>query len=105
MKSVNGPPTESQRLCNSALAFSIDVLKPGGSFICKFYMSGDSKLLLEKFKQVYNNVSIAKPKSSRPVCYPSLVLLFLTPLGPYLFGVDIKQAYVGFKGSLFGCAG
>ncbi|KAH8152007.1 uncharacterized protein LAJ45_04000 [Morchella importuna] len=55
----------SIKLCNSALAFSIDVLKPGGSFVCKFYMGGDSKLLMEKFKQVYNKVSITKPKSSR----------------------------------------
>jgi hypothetical protein len=67
-------------------------------------MSGDSELLKKKFSQVYGSVYINKPTSSRSVSYPSLVLLFLTPLEPQLFGVDIKQAYVGLKGSLFGCA-
>ncbi|KAI5851556.1 cell division protein ftsj [Morchella snyderi] len=56
----------SIRLCNSALAFTIDVLKPGGSFVCKFYQSGDSPNLKRKFQKVYEEVHVFKPKSSRP---------------------------------------
>ncbi|KAK6528086.1 2' O-ribose methyltransferase, variant 2 [Arthrobotrys megalospora] len=31
----------SMELCTAALTFCIDVLKPGGSFVCKFYQGGD----------------------------------------------------------------
>ncbi|KAF3919930.1 hypothetical protein AA313_de0202853 [Arthrobotrys entomopaga] len=58
--------TVSMNLCNAALVFCIDVLKPGGSFVCKFYQGGADKNLLNNVERVFNNVKKVKPASSRP---------------------------------------
>lgn len=55
-------------MCNSALLFCIDVLKPGGSFVCKFYQGPEDRLLRDRLEAVFEKVIQDKPVASRPVC-------------------------------------
>ncbi|KAI5801462.1 FtsJ-like methyltransferase family protein [Peziza echinospora] len=56
----------SMDLCVSALLFCIDVLKPGGTFVCKFYQGTHDKELEKGLKKVFRKVTREKPESSRP---------------------------------------
>lgn len=56
----------SMDLCVSALLFSIDVLKPGGDFVCKYYSGGFDKELEAGLKMAFEKVTRDKPDSSRP---------------------------------------
>jgi 23S rRNA (uridine2552-2'-O)-methyltransferase len=61
-------PTDHIRivaLCEAAIAFAIDVLKPGGAFVCKVFKGGTEKVLLDELKQRFNSVRHAKPPASR----------------------------------------
>jgi 23S rRNA (uridine2552-2'-O)-methyltransferase len=52
-------------LCEAALEFARDVLKPGGSFLCKVLRGGTERQLLADMKRDFETVRHVKPKSSR----------------------------------------
>lgn len=52
-------------LADAALDFAIDVLAPGGAFVCKVFQGGAEGALLRRLKENFASVKHAKPKSSR----------------------------------------
>ncbi len=52
-------------LCDAALDFAKEVLKPGGTFLCKVLRGGTERELLEAMKQDFAMVRHIKPKASR----------------------------------------
>ena len=52
-------------LADAALDFAIDVLAPGGAFVCKVFQGGAEGELLARLKENFATVKHAKPKSSR----------------------------------------
>ena len=52
-------------LCEAALAFALEVLKPGGTFLCKVLRGGTEKELLAAMKKDFAAVKHVKPKASR----------------------------------------
>ena len=52
-------------LCEAALEFSLEVLKPGGTFICKVLRGGTERALLEVLKKRFGKVFHMKPPASR----------------------------------------
>ncbi|KAI5462741.1 FtsJ-like methyltransferase-domain-containing protein [Mariannaea sp. PMI_226] len=57
----------SMDLCNAALRFASDTLRPGGHFVCKFYQGAEDKLLEKKLRSLFTKVYREKPESSRKV--------------------------------------
>ncbi|TGO09440.1 hypothetical protein BTUL_0166g00110 [Botrytis tulipae] len=55
----------SMDLCNAALQFAFDTLRPGGHFVCKFYQGAEDKELELKLKKMFAVVYREKPESSR----------------------------------------
>ena len=56
-----------QDLCNAAVQFARDTLKPGGHFVCKFYQGAEDKELEMQLKKLFRTVHREKPESSRSV--------------------------------------
>jgi 23S rRNA (uridine2552-2'-O)-methyltransferase len=52
-------------LCEAALEFAREVLKPGGFFLCKVLRGGTEGQLLAELKRDFATVRHIKPKSSR----------------------------------------
>lgn len=52
-------------LCETALEFAIEVLKPGGTFLCKVLRGGTERALLETLKKRFAKVVHVKPPASR----------------------------------------
>ncbi|KAI5776825.1 ribosomal RNA large subunit methyltransferase J [Geopyxis carbonaria] len=52
-------------LCTSALLFALDTLRPGGTFVCKFYQGAEDGALERKLKRCFARVHREKPDSSR----------------------------------------
>lgn len=52
-------------LCEAALDFAIDILKPGGQFVAKVFAGGADTALLAQMKQLFATVKHAKPPASR----------------------------------------
>lgn len=52
-------------LADAALDFAVDVLAPGGAFVCKVFQGGAEGELLARLKENFATVKHAKPKSSR----------------------------------------
>jgi 23S rRNA (uridine2552-2'-O)-methyltransferase len=52
-------------LCEAALDFARDVLKPGGTFLCKVLRGGTEHALLAEMKRDFAMVRHLKPKASR----------------------------------------
>jgi 23S rRNA (uridine2552-2'-O)-methyltransferase len=52
-------------LCEAALEFAIEVLKPGGTFVCKVLRGGTERTLLETLKRRFTKVIHVKPPASR----------------------------------------
>jgi 23S rRNA (uridine2552-2'-O)-methyltransferase len=52
-------------LAEAAALFAMEVLTPGGSFVCKFFQGGAEKELLAKLKKHFSKVKHAKPAASR----------------------------------------
>ncbi|OTA05384.1 hypothetical protein A9Z42_0060760 [Trichoderma parareesei] len=55
----------SMDLCEAALRFASDTLKPGGHFVCKFYTGSEDKDLEKKLKLLFSKVYREKPDASR----------------------------------------
>ena len=61
-------PTDHIRimhLCELAYDFALEVLAPGGGFICKVLKGGTERELLKKMQQDFTSVKHAKPEASR----------------------------------------
>lgn len=52
-------------LCETALEFALEVLKPGGAFLCKVLRGGTERALLETLKKRFTKVVHVKPPASR----------------------------------------
>ncbi|CAG5129039.1 unnamed protein product [Candidula unifasciata] len=52
-------------LCFSVLRFSLNVLKEGGTLVCKLWMGGDQPRLENAMNSVFDNVRFVKPDASR----------------------------------------
>ncbi|MGB8273931.1 MAG: RlmE family RNA methyltransferase [Alphaproteobacteria bacterium] len=53
-------------LCEAALAFARQVLKPGGAFVAKLFQGGAQGALMADLKRDFATVRHAKPPASRP---------------------------------------
>lgn len=65
---VGHPQTDALRtmaLVETALAFAVDVLVPGGTFVSKVFAGGADSALVAEMKQRFATVKHAKPPSSR----------------------------------------
>lgn len=52
-------------LAEVAAEFAMEVLAPGGAFVCKFFQGGSEKVLLDRLKKHFAKVKHAKPPASR----------------------------------------
>jgi 23S rRNA (uridine2552-2'-O)-methyltransferase len=52
-------------LCEAALEFAVEILKPGGTFLCKVLRGGTERALLETLKKRFAKVVHVKPPASR----------------------------------------
>lgn len=52
-------------LSEAALALALEVLKPGGAFICKIFQGSDFQAFIAQVKQAFTGSKIFKPQSSR----------------------------------------
>lgn len=52
-------------LAEAALAFALEVLTPGGAFLCKVFQGGSERDLLDQLKQSFSSVRHVKPPASR----------------------------------------
>lgn len=65
---VGHPQTDALRtlaLVETALAFAIDVLEPGGAFVAKVFAGGADSELVAEMKRNFATVKHAKPPASR----------------------------------------
>ncbi len=63
IKSVD--TARSFHLCQGALSIARDLLKPGGSFVCKIFQGEDFRQFVDSVKTSFNRHKIFKPQSSR----------------------------------------
>jgi 23S rRNA (uridine2552-2'-O)-methyltransferase len=52
-------------LAELALGFAMEVLAPGGGFVCKVFQGGSERRMLERMKRAFIQVRHAKPPASR----------------------------------------
>ncbi len=52
-------------LAEAAAQFALEVLAPGGAFVCKFFQGGAEKQLLDQLRKNFAKVKHAKPAASR----------------------------------------
>ena len=52
-------------LAETALEFAMDILKPGGTFLCKVLRGGSEHDLLATMKQNFKTIKHIKPQASR----------------------------------------
>jgi 23S rRNA (uridine2552-2'-O)-methyltransferase len=52
-------------LAEAAAEFAIEVLAPGGAFVCKVFQGGTERGLLDLLKRAFTNVKHVKPPASR----------------------------------------
>jgi 23S rRNA (uridine2552-2'-O)-methyltransferase len=52
-------------LAEAAAAFAVDVLAPGGAFLCKVFQGGSERELLERLRRAFGKVKHVKPPASR----------------------------------------
>ena len=65
---VGHPQTDALRtmaLVETALAFAIEVLEPGGTFVAKVFAGGADAALVAEMKRAFTSVKHAKPAASR----------------------------------------
>ncbi|KAI4154369.1 MAG: hypothetical protein L6R39_001396 [Caloplaca ligustica] len=58
----------SMDLCDAALRFAFDTLRPSGHLVCKYYQGAEDKALETRLKALFAKVHRGKPESSRSVC-------------------------------------
>jgi 23S rRNA (uridine2552-2'-O)-methyltransferase len=52
-------------LAEAAANFALEVLRPGGAFVCKLFQGGAERDLLDKLKRAFASVRHVKPPASR----------------------------------------
>jgi 23S rRNA (uridine2552-2'-O)-methyltransferase len=52
-------------LAEAAADFAVQVLSPGGAFVCKVFQGGTERDLLERLKRAFATVRHVKPPASR----------------------------------------
>jgi 23S rRNA (uridine2552-2'-O)-methyltransferase len=52
-------------LAEAAAEFAVEVLAPGGAFVCKVFQGGTEQALLDRLKRVFATVRHVKPPASR----------------------------------------
>jgi 23S rRNA (uridine2552-2'-O)-methyltransferase len=52
-------------LAEAAADFAIEVLAPGGAFVCKMFQGGSERALLDRLKKAFASVRHVKPPASR----------------------------------------
>ncbi len=52
-------------LAEAAYDFAVEVLAPGGAFVCKVYQGGAERALLQRLKRSFAQIRHAKPPASR----------------------------------------
>lgn len=55
----------SMYLCELALDFALQVLKPNGGFLIKVFQGEGSEAFIAEVKRLFKNIAIRKPKASR----------------------------------------
>jgi tRNA (cytidine32/guanosine34-2'-O)-methyltransferase len=67
----------------AALNLALCVLRPGGSFVAKIFRAKDVDLLYKQMRVVFEKVTVAKPRSSRPSSFESFIVCqgFRPPAG------------------------
>jgi 23S rRNA (uridine2552-2'-O)-methyltransferase len=53
-------------MAEAAMAFAVDVLAPGGTFVCKVLQGGTETTMLKEMRRLFAKVRHAKPPASRP---------------------------------------
>jgi len=56
--------TRSIQLCEKARELALQMLKPGGSFLCKMYQGSETKPFLEGLREAFDRVFSQKPQAS-----------------------------------------
>jgi tRNA (cytidine32/guanosine34-2'-O)-methyltransferase len=89
------------QLLFSALNLAVGVLRPGGKFVAKIFRARDVDLLYAQLRTVFENVSVAKPRSSRASSLEAFVVCegFIPPSGH-----DVVAGIEALKDPLFGGA-
>jgi 23S rRNA (uridine2552-2'-O)-methyltransferase len=52
-------------LAEAAIEFACEVLEPGGAFVCKVFLGGSERALLDRLKRAFASVKHVKPPASR----------------------------------------
>ena len=65
---------QTGELCMEAMIFSKDILLQEGSFISKMFMGGSFNEIVAKGKEIFKEVKVFKPKSSRKVSKESFII-------------------------------
>jgi 23S rRNA (uridine2552-2'-O)-methyltransferase len=52
-------------LAEAAAEFAVEVLAPGGAFVCKVFQGGTERTLLDRLKRAFTTVRHVKPPASR----------------------------------------
>ena len=65
---------QTGELCMEAMIFSKDILLQEGSFISKIFMGGSFNEIVAKGKEIFKEVKIFKPKSSRKDSKESFII-------------------------------
>lgn len=58
--------SQSFELCQLALQWAVQALRPGGFFICKFFQGPDFEAFRKQLRDVFERVQLLKPQSTRP---------------------------------------
>ena len=65
---------QTGELCTEAMIFSKDILLQEGSFISKIFMGGSFNEIVAKGKEIFREVKVFKPKSSRKDSKESFII-------------------------------
>ena len=65
---------QTGELCMEAMFFSKDILQQDGNFISKIFMGGSFNEIVAKGKEIFKEVKIFKPKSSRKDSKESFII-------------------------------
>ncbi|KAL8712223.1 MAG: hypothetical protein Q9225_006971 [Loekoesia sp. 1 TL-2023] len=55
----------SMDLCEAALKFAFDTLRPSGHLVCKYYQGSEDRILEARLRKLFSRVHRDKPESSR----------------------------------------
>ena len=65
---------QTGELCMEAMIFSKDILQQDGNFISKIFMGGSFNEIVAKGKEIFKEVKVFKPKSSRKDSKESFII-------------------------------